>query len=146
MIGCATLTFERYRGVRNGRYSVDAGCPDGTVQLSNSIGAISWTEQWNLAVGQLDLLRRAELVYTTRLHIALPCLAFGTPVIFPLQKLTNISAKERFTLLNALPFCYDEAVEADVSDIARRYVQFLENAVGALRPCSSPQMPLPLTV
>jgi hypothetical protein len=145
MIGCATLTFERFRGVRSGRYSVDAGSIEGTTQLTNSIAAVTWTEQWNMAVGQLDLLRRAELVYTTRLHIALPCLAFGTPVIFPLHKLTNIAAKERFTLLNALPFCYDHPVEADVSAIAGRYVRFLENAVGTLKPCNSPQMPVPLT-
>jgi hypothetical protein len=30
----------------------------------------------------LDLYARAELVVTTRLHCALPCLAFGTPVLF----------------------------------------------------------------
>jgi hypothetical protein len=145
MIGCATLTFERYRGVRSGRYSVDGGCQKGAIGLSNSIGLLSWEEQWNRAVGHLDLLRRAELVYTTRLHIALPCLAFGTPVIFPLHKLTRIEAKERLTLLNVLPFQYDDPAEADISDFAARYIGFLENAVGPLAPCSSPKMPFPLT-
>jgi hypothetical protein len=144
MIGCATLTFDRYRGARSGRFSVDAGYYEGTVQLSNSIGSLTWSEQWNAAVEQLDLLRRAELVYTTRLHVALPCLAFGTPVIFPLQRLTNVQAKERLTLLNALPFGYNDPVETDISEFAARYVKFLEDAVGRLTPCSSPKMPLPI--
>jgi len=29
----------------------------------------------------LQTLKTAELVYTDRLHIALPCISFGTPVI-----------------------------------------------------------------
>jgi hypothetical protein len=145
MIGCASLTFERYRGVRSGRYSVDAGTYNGVTELTNSIGLLTWSEQWKAAVEQLDLLRRAELVYTTRLHIALPCLAFGTPVIFPLRRLSGIEGKQRLTLLHSLPFHYDDPVETDVSEYAARYVSFLENAVGTLSLCNSPPMPLPLT-
>ena len=35
-----------------------------------------------LAQQHLDRLARARLVFTSRLHTALPCLAFGTPVVF----------------------------------------------------------------
>lgn len=39
-------------------------------------------EKFKRAVRYLELYKRAELVVTTRLHCALPCLAFGTPCIF----------------------------------------------------------------
>ncbi len=38
------------------------------------------------AIKLLDLYRNSELVITTRLHVALPCLAFDTPVIFIANK------------------------------------------------------------
>ena len=34
------------------------------------------------AMGFLELYQRAKLVVTSRIHCALPCLAFGTPVLF----------------------------------------------------------------
>ena len=62
--------------------AVDAVAP-GAEAVSNQIPNLDCPTQWEMAVALLDRLRRAEVVYTSRLHIALPCLAFGTPVVFP---------------------------------------------------------------
>ncbi len=44
----------------------------------------SYTEEEKIALAQtlLDRYARASLVITSRIHVALPCLAFGTPVQF----------------------------------------------------------------
>lgn len=42
----------------------------------------SYAYKWHKAHALLKLYKHAELVITTRLHCALPCRAFGTPVIF----------------------------------------------------------------
>lgn len=46
-------------------------------------------ERFNVATDFLKQLANAELVVTSRLHTALPCLAFGTPVIFIDGKLNS---------------------------------------------------------
>ena len=45
----------------------------------------------DLAISRLRELANAKLVATSRLHVALPCLAFGTPVVFfpPISKPDN---------------------------------------------------------
>lgn len=43
---------------------------------------LSEEEKFDLAAARLDVYAKAESVMTSRLHCALPCLAFGTPVIF----------------------------------------------------------------
>jgi hypothetical protein len=142
-IGCATLTLERHNGPRSGRYSIDVGPYEDTSLLTNEIPNLTWPQQWGAAIERLDLLRQAELVYTNRLHVALPCLAFGTPVVFPLKDFTRVGDKQRLTVLNELPFVYNEPVVADVSEIASRYIQFLANHL-TLRPTSDhPLMPTP---
>lgn len=42
-----------------------------------------------------DVLRRAELVITSRLHIALPCVGFGTPVVVVVKE--SASSLRRFS-------------------------------------------------
>jgi len=42
-----------------------------------------------LAQKRLDEYAQAKLVITSRIHCALPCLAFGTPVIFIHQNLAD---------------------------------------------------------
>jgi hypothetical protein len=66
-------------GARRGVYSVDCAGPGEalTHQLSREVTV---DEQWALATDLLARYRRAEAVHTSRLHVALPCLAFGTPV------------------------------------------------------------------
>lgn len=41
-----------------------------------------FTEKHNLAISYLQKYQDAKVVITDRLHVALPCLAFGTPVFF----------------------------------------------------------------
>ncbi|RKE03235.1 polysaccharide pyruvyl transferase family protein [Marinifilum flexuosum] len=47
-----------------------------------SLRKYSHEERFNIATDFLKKLANAKLVVTSRLHTALPCLAFGTPVIF----------------------------------------------------------------
>jgi len=63
---------------------------------------------------------------TTRLHVALPCLAFGTPVIIPSEAKNRIFQPDRLSLLDALGFEYGKPNLIDVSNYARRYTSFLE--------------------
>jgi hypothetical protein len=144
MVGCATLTFDRYRGPRSGRYSIDVPLVPGTIALSQSIGSISWNAQWKQAIEQLELLRSADLVYTSRLHVVLPCLAFGTPVVFPLSEIESVAQRERLTLLNELPFQFDQPVVADVSEMAQRFVTLLTKLAGTLQPAKISATPLPI--
>lgn len=47
-------------------------------------------EKMKLAQEHLDRLAKAKLVITSRLHTALPCLAYGTPVIFIHDNLSDV--------------------------------------------------------
>lgn len=75
-VGCPTLTFDKYTGPRSGVLHVDTG----ECHLTHKIGNISWEEQLKLAEEYLEKYKTAEEVHTSRLHVALPCVAFGTPV------------------------------------------------------------------
>ncbi len=145
LIGCATLTLPRYSGPRHGRLSVDVEQVAGTEFESSIIADMSWPDQWELALHRLDQLRKAELVYTRRLHVILPCLAFGTPVMFPLNEYRDLSDRSRLDLLHWLGFSYDEPVEMDVTPVAGRFVRFLSDALGQpIEPVTEPMMPVPV--
>jgi len=144
-VGCTTLTLPRYDGPRSGRYSVDARPYPGVVSLSNWIEDLDWTAQWNLAMERIEQLRRAEVVYTNRLHVILPCLAFGTPVVFPKRELLHTRGFGRLSLLWALRFRFDREFVTDVSEAALRYRSFLEQELGkTLTPSNQVLMPAPL--
>ncbi len=145
---CATLTFERYTGPRRGIFTVDSTtCPDShrAKVLTQLIPSdLPWPNQWGLALGQLALLRTAELVYTSRLHVILPCLAFGTPVFASPTELSRASQPERFSILRDLGFRFGEACELDVSRYSENYIHFLGNALNMeIRP-RQPVYPEPL--
>ncbi len=145
LVGCATLTLPRYRGPRHGRYSIDVEQVAGTTFETSMIPDLSWKDQWELALHRLDQLRSAELVYTRRLHVVLPCLAFGTPVVFPLKEFRDLSDKSRLGLLHSLGFVYDEAVELDVTSFADTFIGFLSGALGEpIEPIDVPVMPVPI--
>jgi hypothetical protein len=99
---CATLSFPRYDGPREQIICVDL--PPGIVErvrrryqqqfgdvitLTHNLSRpapADMTErlirsQFERAHHFLSLYRAASLVVTNRIHVALPCLAFGTPVI-----------------------------------------------------------------
>lgn len=121
MVGCVTLTLDRYDGPRAGRYAVDTN-ENGTIEISQHFPRMTWEEQVVLAEARLETLRTAEIVYASRLHIALPCLAFGTPVVVRPPRIQP----ERFTLFHALGGVYHKPLILDVRGIAERFRAFLQ--------------------
>jgi hypothetical protein len=145
LVGCPTLTFPRYLGPRTGRYTIDVEPLPGTQFESSLIPNLSWADQWKLALARLDQLRKAEIVYSGRIHVILPCLAFGTPVVFPSSAFRDLFDKSRLTLLHDLGFVYDEPVEMDVSSFAERFIAFLERSLDTpIVPVDEPGMPIPI--
>ncbi|MBI4907338.1 MAG: polysaccharide pyruvyl transferase family protein [Acidobacteria bacterium] len=139
MVGCATLTLPRYDGTRSGVYSVDYYGP-GT-RLSHRISReLSVERQWKAALEALDTYRRAEAVYTSRLHVALPCLAFGTPVW--IAKPSGATWRpSRYSLLEQLEIPYETLITADVTLCSSAYLQFLEQSLSTSIIPGEPKMP-----
>jgi hypothetical protein len=128
LIGCATMTLPRFTGPRSGELHVDDDTP---CCMTNSIPFdMPWLDQLILAECRLDQLQRAAVVYTKRLHIALPCLAFGTRVVW---SKSGDHANERFSILDAL--------NEDSSAWGDRYRQFLCRALSNARPSCAASMP-----
>jgi hypothetical protein len=150
LIGCATLTLPRFQGRRARTYVVDSDyplkrdCP--FVRLTHHIsGRMSWRDQWVRALEFLDYYRRAALVITSRLHVALPCIAFGTPVIFTCPDPTLINdplVYRRMTLLDYLGVCEGVATVTSPNTLDTRYRKFLEYTLGIGIREHNPSFPL----
>lgn len=126
MIGCVTSTLPRYDGPREGEINVDAG--EGFTQ--NISASITWVEQWERALLRLDALKKAKSVTTSRLHVALPCLAMGTPVKIPYKCMGEVGEPERLTILTDMGFEYDKFNEIDMTPFAERFKDFLYSKLG----------------
>ena len=96
-----------------------------------------------IAIARLDTFHRAEVIETSRLHIALPCLAFGTPVIIRRSEVGAISRPERLTVLDTLGIRADEAVTADVGPWSTRYINWLSACLGLELSTGPPRSPVP---
>ena len=127
MVGCATLTLPRYDGPRKGVLHIDDGrnCP-----MTHEFPALNWACQWQMAIGSIEMMKRASLVVTKRLHVALPCLAMGTPVYIEGGTEDEVMSPQRFSLLHHLGFKFNEPVTMDVSGIASGYINFLSSNLG----------------
>jgi hypothetical protein len=81
-------------------------------------------QQWFKALRCMETYRKAERVHTSRLHVFLPCLAFGTPVRFvgPVDKRTSI--------LKELDIPHGKLVTRDVSKWKERFIGFLCRHLG----------------
>lgn len=157
LVGCATLTFPRYDGVREGIYCIDVTdevkegayqigydphfetheCPLLSLDEANEDAIM---EQYRKAYTLLEKYRKAELVITSRLHVTLPCLAFGTPVIY-----MGVSGKfdDRITVLDqlgvkrfhwrVLKYFPTRALRKpkaiDISKLREDYINFLQHAI-----------------
>lgn len=123
LIGCATLTLPKYTGPRHGEISVDTDGPG--EKFTHFIAkSMNFDEEWALAVEMLDRYRRASLVHTTRIHVALPCAAFGTPVRY-------LGPKDgRTSILDVVGIKHGEASTADTSEFRERYRDFLGRHLG----------------
>jgi exopolysaccharide biosynthesis predicted pyruvyltransferase EpsI len=86
---CSSCTLELYNGFRSGVLHKYHG-------EKEVIDNASWDLQIKAAEELLNKLKTAELVYTDRLHIVLPCISFGTPVILNPRKYKL----ERYSLFN----------------------------------------------
>jgi len=73
LTGCATSTIPLYTGERKGEVIY--------MHEDKETGIIPFEEQIEIARNLINELKTKELVTTNRLHIALPCIALGTPVI-----------------------------------------------------------------
>lgn len=134
MIGCASLTLPPYRGRRTGIYVVDCRVSESVrrtaVKITHHISRkMSWRDQWARAVYVLDIYRRASLIYTSRLHVALPCIAFGTPVMFSCpdpERINDPLVYRRISLLRYLGVADGVVAEVNPEPVAASYRAFLE--------------------
>jgi hypothetical protein len=126
-IGCVTLTLSPYSGPRRGKYWIDGPKVANCIPLSNALShRITWIGQWQAAAELLEKLKQAEIVYTNRLHIALPCLAFGTPVV--VEK--SMANDPRFSIWDSLGLSYGEPVTKDLTAQRARYLDWLSSSLG----------------
>jgi hypothetical protein len=104
--GCLTLTLQTKLGRRSDEILVvDAHsmCPDlymriiperirqSAIHLGQGIKLrLTHAQKMKMARAHLDRIAQARLVITSRLHTALPCLAFGTPVVFLTENLQDV--------------------------------------------------------
>lgn len=113
--GCLTLTLKKDENIRKLNDIVIVDAPENIskivkdktnrniIELTHNIASFySPKAKLYIAKRYLNLYQRAHLVITSRLHVALPCLAFETPVIFVNKK----NEQERFSglleLLNSV--------------------------------------------
>lgn len=157
LIYCASLTFPRYYGVREGIYCIDVtdeikegvykigydphfethDCPILSLDVVNKDEIM---DQYRKAYTLLEKYRKAELVITSRLHVTLPCIAFGTPVIYmgPISKyddritiLDQLGVKRlHWRVLKYFPTLALRKPNAiDASKIIEEYINFLQHAI-----------------
>lgn len=127
LAGCATLTLPLYEGPRQGIISVDFEGP-GTRLTHEMSRHLTLAEQWTAASDLLSRYKTAEAVYTSRLHVALPCLAFGTPVWIARPGARGFP--ERFSLLEEMGIPFEELVVRDITPQRERFLLFLEKHLG----------------
>lgn len=142
MVGCSTLTFDRYEGPRSGVYAVDCQAPGEPVSHIIPVD-MQLKMRWELALKRLDLYRTAELVYTSKMHAMLPCLAFGTPVCYVPEGIYDPS---RLSLLDYLGLRPRTVTTLDVIPHRVKFLSFLrENLPFVKEAAGEPVMPIPYT-
>lgn len=141
--GCLTLTFPEYRGKREGIIYVDRvpeewkkidwGGKKITYISHHVKGAEKWTpqERMEYARKQLELYKTAELVITKRLHVALPCVAFGTPVItyqetFTPERFSGYNLPTELTSTNPEDYKVTRPVKL-IAELKRRVKEYVES-------------------
>lgn len=73
-----------------------------SLKLSHFFVNPNFMQRFKQAGDLLDIYSRAKLVVTSRLHCALPCLAYNTPVIFISTKLRNERLEGLSDLFNVI--------------------------------------------
>lgn len=155
LTGCATLTFPRYTGKREGIYCVDVSdeIKEKVVQLykepifvSHDLEDLSLdradddtlADQYRRAYALLTKYMKAELVVSSRVHATLPCIAFGTPVIYvgvPKSMDDRVSVLDGMGVqtvngaFGSLSRNLCKPLPIDASPHRERYLQFLRRCV-----------------
>lgn len=97
LTGCATASLAPYTGERHGELRIDWSKGGNTHTQMFSPSTMPCNDQITLAEQRLNTLKQAAVVYTSRLHVALPCIALGTPVV--IEDWRKGFQPERFSLL-----------------------------------------------
>jgi len=123
LIGCVTLTLPRYEGPRNGELYVD--CEGPGESMSHSIPKdVKFDEEWDLCLNRLDRYRKATLVHTSRIHVAMPCVAMGTPVRYT-GKIDG-----RTSIIPAIGIAIGEPCLPDIRKWRDSYIEYLAQYAG----------------
>lgn len=97
--GCVTINFPLSTSKnRNDILYIDSSHSDKNQYTQFINASTSWLDQLDMATKRLNLLSGAALVYTTRLHILIPCIAMGVPVILD-EIPTSKFNEERFSYI-----------------------------------------------
>jgi len=89
--------------------------------------------KFNRADRLLEKYEKAKLVITSRIHVALPCLAFGTPVIFIIKDQKDIRFNGLTNLFNS--YDYSEFISPECNCLKRirknpnKYLKFRKELV-----------------
>lgn len=95
--GCITINFQLSTSEkRDGTLYVDSVHRDKNQHTQLIESSTPWNEQLNMAQRRLDLLASAALVHTTRLHVLIPCIAMGIPVVLDYLPTSKFN-EERFS-------------------------------------------------
>jgi len=101
-----------------------------TLTHSISSYSVDLLNRFELARRHLEEFCNAKLVITSRLHVALPCLAFGTPVILvlPEEDLTNSRLVDYIPYINVIT--HNDVEEIDLNEcLNTKYDKKLSNEV-----------------
>lgn len=123
---CLTLTFPEYSGDRNNNVLfVDADGYKNNQELTHYMPKLfnmPVEQRLEIAKQRLEIYKKAKLVVTSRLHCALPCIAFGTPVVFIKPNLwpSRISGYEKI-------LSYQENTKQIKEKLINKCKKFVEN-------------------
>lgn len=111
--GCLTMTLQRPDDIERAEFIVACDLPAAQLEHLQRIArepvivvshlvptTLGQKEQDERAMQLLSLYARAKAVVTTRLHAALPCLAFGTPVLLIKQPAYGRRVSDAWALLH----------------------------------------------
>lgn len=99
--GCVTTSLLEYNGYRHGNYDIDYNLSDFNPKVTQVVAALKHIEpekRLELAKDRLELIKEAESINTSRLHVWLPAKMYGTKVNLFLHE--NIYEPIRFSGYN----------------------------------------------
>jgi len=99
LTGCVTINFPISNVKRKNELFIDSKYLEKNQYTQGISKDLNWESQLSLAKERLFLLSSSELVHTKRLHILIPCIAMGIPVI--LDDICD-SDNDRFSLISKL--------------------------------------------